>query len=209
MYVPAAFAVSDPAELQRIIREHPLGVLITPVEGGVDANHIPFALDAAHGPHGRLLAHVARANPLWQQCRQGTRVLVGFRGDEHYISPNWYPSKHESHRQVPTWNYEAVHVHGWLTVHEDERFVRGVVARLTRTHERTEPVPWRMGDSAPDYIDAMVRAIVGIEIGIERLEGKCKLGQNREPRDVAGAVAVLRTRGEEDIAHAMERPPRS
>lgn len=208
MYVPTPFAVSDPAELQRIIREHPLGVLITPVEGGVDANHIPFALDAAHGPHGRLLAHVARANPLWQQCRQGTRVLVVFRGDEHYISPNWYPSKHESHRQVPTWNYEAVHVHGWLTVREDERFVRGVVARLTRTHERAEPVPWKMGDSAPDYIDTMVRAIVGIEIGIERLEGKCKLGQNREPRDVAGAVAVLRARGEEDIAHAMEQPPR-
>ena len=136
-------------------------------------------------------------------------MLVVFRGDAHYISPNWYPSKHESHRQVPTWNYEAVHVHGWLTVHEDERFVRGVVARLTRTHESAEPVPWKMGDSAPDYIDAMVRAIVGIEIGIERLEGKCKLGQNREPRDVAGAVAVLRARGEEDIAHAMEQPPRS
>ncbi len=209
MYVPAHFAVSDPAELHRIIGEHPLGVLITPVEGSVDANHIPFALDASHGPHGRLLAHVARANPLWQQCREGAQVLVVFRGDEHYISPNWYPSKHESHRQVPTWNYEAVHVHGRLAVREDERFIRGVVARLTRTHEAGEPVPWKMGDSAADYIDAMVRAIVGIEIAIERLEGKCKLGQNREARDVKGAVDVLRQRGRDAIAQAMAHPPGS
>ena len=109
--------------------------------------------------------------------------MVIFRGNESYISPNWYPSKHEMHRQVPTWNYEVVHVHGRLTVQDDERFVRGVVARLTREHESSEPKPWRMGDSAPEYIDAMLRAIVGIEVAITRMDGKAKLSQNREERD--------------------------
>ena len=153
-----------------------------------------------------LTGHVARANPVWQQCLQGANVLVIFRGVETYISPNWYPSKHETHRQVPTWNYEVVHVHGRMTVHDDEKFMRGVVARLTRTHEAQEPKPWKMGDSAPDYIDSMLKAIVGIEIVIERFEGKSKLSQNREPRDLQGAVDKLREQGKTSIAQAMEKP---
>ena len=155
---------------------------------------------------GVLTGHVARANPLWQQCLQGADVMVIFRGDETYISPNWYPSKHETHRQVPTWNYEVVHVFGRLTVRDDEKFMRGVVARLTRTHEAQEPKPWKMGDSAPDYIDGMLKAIVGIEIAIERFEGKSKLSQNRETRDLQGAVNKLREQGKTTIAKAMEKP---
>lgn len=98
--------------------------------------------------------------------------MVVFRGAEAFISPNWYPSKHEAHRQVPTWNYEVVHAHGKLTVHDDERFVRGLVARLTRQHEAAEPRPWKMSDSAPEFIDAMLRNIVGIEVAITSLVGK-------------------------------------
>jgi len=131
--------------------------------------------------------------------------MVIFRGDETYISPNWYPSKHETHRQVPTWNYEVVHVFGRLTVRDDEKFMRGVVGRLTRTHEAQEPKPWKMGDSTPEYIDGMLKAIVGIEIAIERFEGKSKLSQNREPRDLQGAVEKLREQGKTTIAHAMEK----
>ena len=149
-----------------------------------------------------------RANPVWQECASGADVLVIFRGNESYISPNWYPSKHETHRLVPTWNYEVVHAHGRLTVRDDERFIRGVVARLTRTHEAQEPRPWKMGDSPADYIDGMVRAIVGIEIAITRLEGKSKLSQNREARDVQGAVQTLRERGQAALAQAMADPPR-
>jgi transcriptional regulator len=201
--------VTDPAALHRIIREHPLGMLVTPSPDGMDANHIPFEFDPTVGAHGLLSAHVARANPVWQQCAGGADVLIVFRGNEHYISPNWYPSKHETHRQVPTWNYEVVHAHGRLTVRDDDRFVRGVVARLTRTHEAQEPKPWKMGDSSPDYIDGMVRAIVGIEVLVTRLEGKSKLSQNREPRDVRGAVDSLRARGVLPMAQSMEYPPKS
>lgn len=203
MYTPAHFALTDPASIQRIIREHPLGILVTPLSGGVDANHIPFEFDPQIGPHGRLNAHVARANPVWQQCPTGTEVLVIFRGSEGYISPNWYPSKHEAHRQVPTWNYEVVHAHGILTVHDDERSVRGIVARLTRHHEASEPRPWKMGDSAPEYIDTMVRNIVGIEIAITALAAKSKLSQNKEPRDRLNAADTLTQRGREDLGRAM------
>ena len=203
MYNPAHFRVSDRQALHRIIVEHPLGMLVTQTGEGLDANHIPFELDPAAGALGLLTGHVARANPLWQQCRDGADVLVVFRGNESYISPNWYPSKHETHRLVPTWNYEVVHAHGRLTVHDDERFVRGVVARLTRAHEAQEPRPWKMGDSAPDYIASMLAAIVGIEIAIERLEGKSKLSQNREARDRLGAAQTLAGRGEEALARAM------
>ncbi len=203
MYTPPHFQLTDTQAVLRLLREHPLGVLVTHGPEGLDANHIPFEYDPAHGPLGTLTGHVARANPLWQQCRDGADVLVVFRGVEGYISPNWYPSKLATHRQVPTWNYEVVHVHGRLTVRDDERFVRGVVARLTRAHEATQPQPWKMGDAPPDYLDAMLRAIVGIEIAVTRLEGKAKLSQNKEPRDRQGAVEALHARGRAPLAQAM------
>ena len=205
MYTPAHFAINDPQAMHRLIRTHPLGILVTQTADGLDANHIPFEFDASVGEAGVLKAHVARANPVWQQARDGAQVLVIFRGGEAYVSPNWYPSKHETHRQVPTWNYEAVHVHGRLTVHDDERYVRGVVSRLTRHHEATEPRPWKMGDSAPEYIDGMLRAIVGIEILVTRLEGKSKLSQNREDRDRLGAADALDGRGAAGLAQAMRQ----
>ena len=203
MYIPAHFAATPPEALHHIMRAHPLAMLVNHGELGLDADHIPFELDADKGPHGSLLAHVARANTLWQRCPSGTPVMVVFRGEEAYISPNWYPSKHETHRQVPTWNYQVVHAHGTLTVHDDERFLRGLLARLTRKHEASEPKPWKMGDSAPEYIDAMLRNIVGIEVTITSLVGKVKLSQNREERDRLGAAAALEARGQGALAHAM------
>ena len=206
MYIPAHFAVSDPAALHRIIREHPLGMLVRQGGDGLDADHIPFELDPATGPLGTLTAHVARANPLWQQCPSGSPVMVVFRGAEAFISPNWYPSKHETHRQVPTWNYEVVHAQGTITVHDDERFVRGLVARLTRHHEAAEPKPWKMTDSAPEYIDGMLRNIVGIEVTLTSLVGKSKLSQNREARDRLQAAEVLGERGRAELAQRMRDP---
>jgi transcriptional regulator len=206
MYTPAHFAVSDPAALHRIIREHPLGMLVRQGGDGLDADHIPFEFNPATGPLGTLTAHVARANPLWQQCATGSPSMVVFRGAEAYISPSWYPSKHESHRQVPTWNYEVVHAHGTLTVRDDERFVRGLVARLTRQHEAAETKPWKMSDSAPEYIDMMLRNIVGIEVAVTSLLGKSKLSQNREPRDRLNAAEVLGKRGQAELAQRMRDP---
>jgi len=205
MYLPPHFAQTQPEELHRVMRAHPLGVLVTSGPAGLDADHIPFEFDPAAGPLGTLSAHVARANTLWQRCTSGTPVMVIFRGAEAYVSPSWYPSKHEARRQVPTWNYEVVHVHGTLTVRDDERFVRGLVARLTRHHEAAEPRPWKMGDSAPEFIDALLRQIVGIEIEIAALTGKAKLSQNKEARDRLHAAETLAARGRGELAESMRK----
>jgi transcriptional regulator len=203
MYIPAHFAIHDPQAMHRLIQAHPLGTLVTHSGTGLDANHVPFEFDPTQGEHGLLTAHVARANPLWQQCGAGLDVLVIFHGPAAYVSPNWYPSKHETHRQVPTWNYEVVHAHGRLTVQDNEKFVRGVVARLTRHHEASEPKPWKMGEAPPDYLDSMLQAIVGIEVAITRLEGKAKLSQNREDRDRLQAAQNLSDLGQTALAQAM------
>jgi transcriptional regulator len=205
MYIPAHFAETRHEELQRIIREHPLGMLVTHGSAGLDADHLPFDFHPEAGERGILRAHVARANPVWQRCPTGTPVMVVFRGAEAYVSPNWYPSKHEAHRQVPTWNYQVVHVHGTLTVQDDEKSVRGIVARLTRQHEASEPRPWKMGDSAPEFIDQMLRNIVGIEISITSMVGKSKLSQNREPRDRLNAADTLEGRDQAELARAMRQ----
>ena len=205
MYIPDHFAETRPDELARIIRAHPLGMLVTQGSAGLDADHIPFEFDPGVRTPGVLSAHVARANTLWQRCPTGTPVMVVFRGAEAYISPSWYPSKHEAHRQVPTWNYEVVHAHGAITIHDDERFVRRIVARLTRQHEAAEPRPWKMGDSAPEYIDLMLRSIVGIEIALTSLVGKVKLSQNKEARDRHHAADTLEARGHSDMAQAMRK----
>lgn len=203
MYTPAHFAETRPEQLHRILHAHPLGTLVTHGEAGLDADHLPFLFDPEPGPHGQLLAHVARANPLWQRFAAGSQVMVVFGGAQGYISPSWYPSKHEAHRQVPTWNYEVVHAHGVLSVHDDERFVRRLVAQLTRRHEAGEATPWRMGDSAPGFIDGMLQQIVGIQIALTALVGKSKLGQNKDARDRLGAAEQLQARGETALAQRM------
>ena len=205
MYVPSHFDEAREEELLQTIAAYPLGALVVHGPRGLDANHVPFLIDEASTRPRRLLAHVARANPLWMEAGDGADVLVIFRAGDAYVSPNWYPSKHEFHRQVPTWNYRVVHVHGKLRIRDDERFVRGVVARLTRTHEaRTgSPRPWKMTDSAPEYVDRMLTAIVGIEVEVAAMAGKWKLSQNKEDRDRVGAAEALRARGEHAISTAM------
>ena len=205
MYLPGHFEETRLDELHRFVDEHPFGALVVHGPNGLDANHLPFLLEPAAGAYGRLLAHVARANPLWREAKDGDEALVIFRAEDAYVSPNWYPSKHEAHRQVPTWNYRVVHVHGRLAIRDDERFVRGVVARLTRVHEaRTgSATPWRMGDAPADYLDRMLGAIVGIEVEITAIVGKWKLGQNKDERDRLGAAEALREHGHEAIAAAM------
>jgi transcriptional regulator len=203
MYLPAHFAETRLDELHRIVRAHPLGMLVTHSARGLDADHIPFELDATRGEFGTLTAHVARANPLWTQIPDGTPVMVVFRGVQGYVSPNWYPSKHETHQQVPTWNYEVVHAHGVLRIVEDEKFLRGVLGRLTRKHESTEPKPWKMADAPREYMERMLTMIGGIEVEVLRFEGKRKLSQNREARDVDGVVQALQARGDEDLSAAV------
>ena len=210
MYLPAHFEENRADALHRLIADYPLGALVTLGPNGLDANHVPFEFDAAKGAHGILRAHVARANPVWQEVKDGDEVLVMFQGPTGYISPNWYPSKHDTHRQVPTYNYMVVHAHGKIVVHEEEAFLRGLVARLTRTMEANEPKPWKMGDAPADYISQMLGAIVGIEIEVTRLVGKWKLGQNKEARDRRGAAEGLlagASEVQEAVAEAMLNAP--
>lgn len=200
MYVPAHFEEKDTQVLFDLIAGHPFGTLVTHGAEGLDANHIPFELDREKNV---LHAHVARANPVWRAVRDGDEVLAIFQAGNAYISPNWYPSKHEAHKQVPTWNYQVVHVHGRITIQDDEKAVRAIVAKLTKTHEASQPVPWKMSDSPRDFIEAMVKNIVGLEIEITRLVGKLKLNQNKEERDRLGAANALKEKGAGEIADAM------
>ena len=207
MYVPSHFEEKRTEVLHDLISRNPFGILVTHCTEGLDANHLPFGLDREGGPLGVLYAHVARANPVWQNVTNGDDVLVVFQAGDAYVSPNWYPSKKEFHRQVPTWNYMVAHAHGRIAVHDDARMVRGIVARLTSTHEAIEPNPWKMSDSPREFIDAMVKAVVGIEIHITRLIGKSKLSQNKEVRDILGAGQALKARGNDVIGTAMLNLP--
>ena len=203
MYIPSHFQIKDTDELHRIMQSHPLGMLVTQHEG-LDANHLPFLFDATQGPLGTLTAHIARANPLCA-APQGCDVLVVFRGEHGYITPSSYPSKHTTHQQVPTWNYEVVHAHGTLQLRDDAKFVRGVMGKLTKRHEASETTPWKMSDAPADYLEAMVQAVVGIEITLTRLEGKAKLSQNKDQQDQSGAIAALQAKGQHDLAQVMQQ----
>ncbi|MFM0718566.1 FMN-binding negative transcriptional regulator [Paraburkholderia strydomiana] len=219
MYMPAHFEENRPEVLHRLIAEQPFGALITNGPNGLGANHLPFEAqlvptgDDASAPQSRYLlrAHVARANPVWKEAATHPDALVIFQGPAAYISPTWYPSKHEAHRQVPTYNYIVVHAHGRIVVRDDEPFVRGLVARLTRKMEAAEAVPWKMGDAPADFITQMLGAIVGIEIEVTRLVGKWKLGQNKDAADRRGAADTLLARASDQqqaVGQAMlEAPP--
>jgi len=196
MYLPEHFAEHDPAELRRLIAEYPLGTLVTLGAEGLSANHLPFELAAGAGPHGALLGHVARGNRVWQDFSGEHEALVIFQGPSAYVSPNWYPTKAETHRQAPTYNYAVVHAHGRLIIHDDEKWLRGLLGRLTKRMESPQPRPWKMGDAPQDYLQQLLGGIVGIEIEVSRLVGKWKVSQNRLPVDRNGAAEGLRATGE-------------
>ncbi len=194
MYLPAHFEETRPERLRALLRENPLATWVVQAGGGLQVNHIPFMLDADRGPHGTLVGHVARANPVWRSL--GPSVAV-FQGPQAYISPSWYPSKREHGKVVPTWNYAVVHAHGTPRAIEAPDEVLAIVTRLTQTHEAGSAVPWAVSDAPADYIEQMLKAIVGIEIAVERWVGKWKASQNRGVPDRLGTVAGLRQRGGE------------
>ena len=187
------FQVQDPAMLQALVRKQPLATLVIAHEDALHANHVPLFLDPDRGPNGTLVGHVARANGVWPLLPQ-TAVAV-FHGPQAYVSPSWYPSKALDGKQVPTWNYAAVHAHGRLSAFDDLERLRAVLETLTEQHEAHRPAPWRISDAPPDYIDKLLRAIVGIELAVDRWEGLWKMSQNRTDTDRAGVVEGLRAEG--------------
>ena len=202
MYLPPAFKIDDLASLHAVMRSCPLATLVTKSGEQIVADPIPFLLDTACGDQGVLRGHVARANPLWQTHPASAEVLVIFSGTNHYISPAWYPSKRETGKVVPTWNYAAVHAYGVLRVHDDPAWLRQQIDELTACHEAGRARPWAVSDAPEEFIAAQIKAIVGIEITITRLEGKLKASQNRAQSDREGVVAGLAASGS-DQARAM------
>jgi transcriptional regulator len=194
MYMPAHFEETRTEVLHGLVRSHPLATWVVQAPDGLVVNHIPFFVDAGRGPHGTLVGHVARANPVWQ--RPGASVMV-FQGPQAYVSPNWYPSKHAHGKVVPTWNYAVVHAHGTPRAIESRDEVLAIVTQLTQTHESAQALPWQVGDAPADYLEQMLKAIVGIEMPIERLVGKWKVSQNRGAPDRLGTAAGLQQRGDE------------
>ena len=212
MYLPAHFSESRPDVLARLVRDHPFGLLVTQGANDIAANSVPFFLDAdpAGGP-GILRAHVARANPLWREARGDVDSLVVFEGAQTYVSPAWYPSKAEHGKAVPTWNYVMVQGRGKLRAVDDAVWLRAFVSRLTDHHERArveqsaaQPKAWGLTDAPADYVDSMLRAIVGIEIVLTSLVGKWKVSQNRPAADREGVVRGLADVAGSDAA-AMAR----
>ena len=196
VYLPEQFVEHDRAAVHELIEQHPLGLLITLGADGLSANHIPFVMDRNFGEAGRLLGHVARNNAVWHEHLPDQEALVVFQAAEGYISPNWYPTKQDAHRVVPTWNYAVAHVYGPLIVHDDEKWLRGQAGRLTKMMEAAQPDPWKMADAPRDYLQSMLANIVGIEVPITRRIGKMKAGQNRELVDRLGAIEGLRGDGD-------------
>lgn len=201
MYLPKHFEESRVEVLHELIRQHPFGALVVNTAQGMEASHVPFEIDAGPAPLGTLRCHVARANPIWKDFTATSQALVLFQGAHGYISPSWYPSKQEHGKVVPTWNYMVVHAYGSLHAIEDPVWLRGFVRRLTDRHEAGRAKPWQISDAPEDYVEKMLRAIVGLELKIDRLVGKLKLSQNRSAADQRGVIAGLA--GEDATAAAM------
>ncbi len=198
MYLPSHFEETRPEVLHELVRNHPLGLLITLGPAGLQANPVPFILDAAaDGTAPVLRAHVARANPVWREARTDVESLVVFQGPQAYISPSMYPGKAATGKVVPTWNYVMVQARGTLRVLDDAPWLHALVTRLTDRHEAARAVPWAVSDAPADYVDTMLRAIVGIEITLSALTGKWKVTQNRSAADRDGVAYGLRAQAEQ------------
>ncbi len=208
MYLPDHFRMDDAAAQRALIRARPFGILVTNGPGGLMANPAPFLLDENAGANGVLRAHLARANPQWREADGLREALVVFQDVDAYVTPSWYATKRDTGKVVPTWNFSAVHVTGKLRAVNDRDWLRKLVTDLTDAHESSRETPWKVTDAPDDYIDVMLRGIVGIEIEISRIEGKAKLSQNRDDRDRAGVVAGLRSEKSEaarEMATQVER----
>jgi transcriptional regulator len=186
MYTPASFRQDDLAALHAQMQANPFALLASAGSDGVQASHLPLLLEPGEGEFGTLYGHFAKANPHWRELQGGAEALAVFSGPDAYISPGWYPAKAEHGKVVPTWNYIAVHARGPVELIEDPERLLQIVSRLSDRHESGRAQPWAVNDAPRDYIDSMLRAIVGFALPIRRLEGKWKLGQNRSAIDQAG-----------------------
>ena len=197
MYQPDHFRVSDLPEMHALMRARPLATLVSAGSLGLYATHLPTVL-RGDGPYGVIECHLARANPHWKDLAEGNEALMIFQGPEGYITPNWYPSKADHGKVVPTWNYAVVHAYGRPEVMKDENWLRRHVTELTAQQETNEVKPWAPSDAPASFIEVMLRGIIGFRFAFTRLEGKWKMSQNRQATDRNGVVRGLETRGQGD-----------
>jgi transcriptional regulator len=195
MYQPDHYRVDDLAQLHALMRARPFATLVSGGALGLYATHLPTVLKD-EAPNGMIECHLARANPHWKDLAEGNEALMIFQGPEGYVTPNWYPSKAEHGKVVPTWNYAVVHAYGRPAVMQDKDWLRRHVGELTAQQETSESRPWALSDAPERYIEVMLRGIVGFRFAITRIEGKWKMSQNREMRDRAGVVQGLGGRGQ-------------
>ncbi|WP_421724046.1 FMN-binding negative transcriptional regulator [Bauldia sp.] len=203
MFQPSHHRETDIGRQHALIRDNPLGLLVTVGSDGPEANPIPFVLDTDRGPFGRLRGHLARANDQWRSFDPSFDALVVFQGPDAYVTPSWYVTKAETGKVVPTWNYAVVQVRGPLCVIDDRAWLSDQIGALTRQQEESRREPWQVSDAPERFVEAMKNGIVGVEIEIRRIEGKWKVSQNRPAADRAGVVNGLRTEGgSDDLAMA-------
>jgi len=200
MYLPAHFAEERVPVLHEAIRSAGLATLVTAGPEGPEASHVPLLLDPGDGPLGTLRGHLARANPHWRTAATDLPALALFLGPDAYVSPSWYPTKARTGEVVPTWNYLAIQARGQLTFFEDPERLLALVGRLTDLHEAGRPAPWAVGDAPGPYVAKLLKAIVGFELRIDRLEGEWKASQNRSAEDRAGVADGLERQGGEAAA---------
>ena len=203
MYQPAHFRVEDVAQMHALMRARPFAALICDGAAGLYASHLPTVLKD-DGPHGTIECHLARANPHWKDLAGGKEALAIFQGPDGYVTPNWYPSKAEHGKVVPTWNFAAVHAYGRPEVMTDRDWLYRHVSELTAQFERSEPKPWAPSDAPAAFIETMLRGIVGFRLVISRLEGKWKMSQNRELKDRESVAQNLGRRGVGDDRELAE-----
>ena len=205
MYMPPHFNEDRIEVLHDAIRMGGLATLVTMTADGLIASHLPLLLDPDPAPYGTLVGHLARANPQTKLTDAAVQAMVVFHGPEGYISPSLYATKRETEKVVPTWNYVAIHAYGTIAFFDDPDRLLGVVTRLTRQYETPRPQPWAVTDAPADFVQGMLRAIVGLSIPIDRLEGKYKMSQNRPKADHAGIIAGLERDGTPDLAAEVAR----
>ena len=208
MYNPSSFAIKDLDDLRQQLLVTRLAMVVTHGDQGLQASHLPLLFKPDEGPNGTLYGHFARANPQWKELQSGAEALVIFAGADAYVSPGFYPSKAEHGKVVPTWNYVAVHAYGTADVFTDAERLLNLVSALTDRHEASRAQPWKVADAPADYIDGMLKAIVGFALPIQRLEGKRKLSQNRSAEDIAGVregLAASPDVHDQALAHLMRQ----
>lgn len=200
MYIPQDFFEDSTEVLVDLIEKKALGCLIMCVEGGIEANHLPFLYEK---DEHLMFAHIAKQNPLYSLLKTPQEVLIVFEIDHAYVSPNWYAGKFEHHRTVPTWNYVVIHVKGVAQIIDDRKKIRGILAKLTRKHEATQAIPWKITDAPADYIEDEMNQIVGIQIEIKQLYGKFKLSQNRSVEDAENVAKAFSKQGQAKMSELM------